>query len=69
MPQKRSNPGAGDAEVLDHLAGRLDASERTQNRRAMHCSAPPSASAISERKHQRGETADDFPPMPLEVVR
>ena len=47
--------------VSECLADGLDASDISQNRRAMQRAAPLPASAVSDRKHQPGETADDYP--------
>ncbi len=59
MAQIKESP-AGDGGAFGCLAGRRDTLEHTQNRRAIQRSAPPPASAISERKHQPGETTDDY---------
>lgn len=60
MPE-RANPAGGDGGVSECLACRLDDPERSPNRRAIQRATPLPVSAISERKHQPGETAEDYP--------
>ena len=62
MTQKLESPaGWVPSGALECQAGKLDTPKHRANSRAMQRAAPPPASAISERKRQPGETADDYP--------